>query len=326
QRRVKFSTGQHTSKEILRKVWVYFLKTKDEVFGKFKEWKTIVEKRTVNTASYLVNRSPSTAIGLKTPQEVWSSKPSDYSDLRIFGCLAYAHVNDGKHEPRRDVTFDESAMLDQSRGCKSFVGTKDYGADQKIEFDTPDRVVIEEEQQEMNKTDQLEQPEQLKPQVEPVEEEADNTGTRVEDSIAVRKGKRNTSRPARCSKKGIPGVEPARFKARLVAKGFSQKEGIDYYEVFSPVVKHKTIRFLLEMVGAFNLELEQLDVKNAFLQGNLEERIYMSQPEGFNSSRRDQVCLLKKSLYGLKQSPRQWYKRFDSFMLSKSYIRNEFDN
>ncbi|GJR40730.1 retrovirus-related pol polyprotein from transposon TNT 1-94 [Tanacetum coccineum] len=80
------------------------------------------------------------------------------------------------------------------------------------------------------------------------------------------------------------------------------------------------------MVGAFDLEPEQLDVKTAFLHGNLEERIYMSQPEGFNNSRRDQVCLLKKSLYGLKQSLRQWYKRFDSFMVCNGYIRNQFYN
>ena len=123
-------------------------------------------------------------------------------------------------------------------------------------------------------------------------------------------------------KEGIPGVEPARFKARLVAKGFSQKEGIDYHEVFSPVVKHKSIWVLLAMVSAFNLELEQLDVKTAFLHGSLEEKIYMSQPEGFLGSNKDHVCLLKKSLYGLKQSPRQWYKRFDSFMTSHGYIRN----
>nr|GEX32911.1 retrovirus-related Pol polyprotein from transposon TNT 1-94 [Tanacetum cinerariifolium] len=73
----------------------------------------------------------------------------------------------------------------------------------------------------------------------------------------------------------------------LVAKGFSQKEGNDYHEVFSPMVKYKIIRVLLAMVGTFNLELEHLDVKTAFLHGNLEERIYMSQPEGFNNSRRD---------------------------------------
>ena len=106
-------------------------------------------------------------------------------------------------------------------------------------------------------------------------------------------------------KEGIPGVEDARYKARLVAKGYSQKKGIDFNEVFSPVVKHTSIRVLLAMVAMYDMELEQLDVKTAFLHGNLEEVIYMDQPEGFQiEGKEDQVCRLKKSLYGLKQSPR----------------------
>nr|GEW86692.1 retrotransposon protein, putative, Ty1-copia subclass [Tanacetum cinerariifolium] len=347
QYRVTFSTGQHTSKEILeyvhsdlwgpslvksqggcvyfvtfindysRKVWVYFLKTKDEVFGKFKEWKTMVEKRIGKQVKTL--RTDNGLEFCNTPFDNFCKK-------------------EGIVRHHTSVTFDESTMLGQSKGCESFTDTKDYGVDQKSE-----------------------------PQVEAVEEEADNTGTGVEDSIAVKKRKRNALRPAMyvgcvntydidsvayalaigddigsddpktykeavaskdaenwiiamneemqslkknktwdlvtlpkgvkpvgCKwvlkiKEGIPGVEPARFKSRLVAKGFSQKEGIDYHEVFSPAVKHKTIWVLLAMVGAFNLELEQLDVKTAFLHGNLEERIYMSQSEGFNNSRRDQV-------------------------------------
>nr|GEU67730.1 putative polyprotein [Tanacetum cinerariifolium] len=227
QCRVKFSTDQLTSKEIMeyvhsdlwgpfsvksqggcvyfvtfiddysRKVWVYFLKIKDDVFRKFKEWKTMVEKQTrkkvktlrtdnglefcntqfdnfckkedivryhnirhipqqnevakqMNQTIMARARSPSTQIGLKMPQEVWSGKPSNYSDLRIFGCPTYAHANDGNSLDKflisRDVTFDESAMFIQRR-------------------------------------------EQLEPQVKLVGEEADNTGTRVEDSIAVKKGK-----------------------------------------------------------------------------------------------------------------------------------------
>ena len=76
-------------------------------------------------------------------------------------------------------------------------------------------------------------------------------------------------------KEGSPGVESARYKARLVAKGFSQRAGIDFNEVFSPVVRHSSIRVLLAMVALFDLELEQLDVKTAFLHGELEEQIYM---------------------------------------------------
>ena len=128
-------------------------------------------------------------------------------------------------------------------------------------------------------------------------------------------------------KEGTLGVEEPRYKAKLVAKGYSQILGVDFTDVFSPVVKHSTIRALLGIVTMNDLELEQLDVKTAFLHGELEEDIYMQQPEGFIvSEKEDYVCLLKKSLYGLKQSPRQWYKRFDSFMTSHDFKRSSFDN
>jgi len=128
-------------------------------------------------------------------------------------------------------------------------------------------------------------------------------------------------------KAGIPGVEAPRFKARLVAKGFTQKEGVDYNEIFSPVVKHVSIRYLLSMVVHYNMELQQMDVKTAFLHGFLEEEIYMAQPEGFEIKRgSDKVCLLKRSLYGLKQSPRQWNLRFDEFMRGIKYTRSAYDS
>ena len=92
--------------------------------------------------------------------------------------------------------------------------------------------------------------------------------------------------------------------------------------MFSLVVKHSSIRVLLAMVALFDLKVEQLDVKIAFLHDELEEQIYMHQPEGFIiSGKEDHVCLLKKSRYGLKQSPRQWYKRFVTFMIGNGYHR-----
>jgi len=104
-------------------------------------------------------------------------------------------------------------------------------------------------------------------------------------------------------KKGVDG-KVERYKARLVAKGYSQMEGIDYHEIFSPVVKLVSIRVVLALVALLDLELEQLDVKTTFLHGDLDEEIYMEQPEGFVQHQKGRlVCKLKKSLYGLKQSP-----------------------
>ncbi|CAL5439703.1 unnamed protein product [Camellia sinensis] len=117
-----------------------------------------------------------------------------------------------------------------------------------------------------------------------------------------------------------------KYKARLVVKGFGQKKGIDFDEIFSPVVKMTSIRVVLGLAASLNLELEQMDVKTAFLHGDLKEEIYMEQPEGFEvKGKENLVCRLKKSLYGLKQAPRQWYKKFDSFMVGHEYKRTVAD-
>ncbi|GAB2277235.1 hypothetical protein Dimus_039224 [Dionaea muscipula] len=127
-------------------------------------------------------------------------------------------------------------------------------------------------------------------------------------------------------KEGISKSEPIKYKARLVAKGFSQKEGIDYTEIFSPVVKYKTIRIILAIVAFYDLELEQMDVKTAFLNGDLDETIYMNQPAGYvDNLHKNHVCKLNKSLYGLKQAPRQWYIRFDTFVTKIGFSRSKFD-
>ncbi|KAG8483801.1 hypothetical protein CXB51_022649 [Gossypium anomalum] len=148
------------------------------------------------------------------------------------------------------------------------------------------------------------------------------------DLVKLPKGKKTV----RCKwvfkkKEGTSGVEEPRYKARFVVKGYSQILGVDFTDVFSPVVKHSLIRALLGIVAMHNLELEQLDVKTAFLHGELEEDIYIQQLEGSTvSEKEDYVCLLKKSLYGLKQSPRRWYKRFDSFITSHDFKRSSFDS
>jgi len=118
-----------------------------------------------------------------------------------------------------------------------------------------------------------------------------------------------------------------RFKARLVVKGFNQRKGIDFDEIFSPVVKMTSIRTVLGLAASLNLEVEQMDVKTAFLHGDLEEEIYMEQPDGFQQKgKEDCVCRLRKSLYGLKQAPRQWYKKFESVMGQHGYKKTTSDH
>jgi hypothetical protein len=107
----------------------------------------------------------------------------------------------------------------------------------------------------------------------------------------------------------------SRYKAKIVAKGFQQVHGIDYDETFTPVTKMDSIRLVLSIATTKGWEFHQLDVKNAFLHGDLSEEIYMEQTQGFMHDS-SLVCRLKKSLYGLKQALRAWYAKMDSYLLS----------
>jgi hypothetical protein len=118
-------------------------------------------------------------------------------------------------------------------------------------------------------------------------------------------GRKSIGRKCLFKKKFNAQGKVEKYKAHLVAKGYSQVEGIDFSEIFSPDSKLTSIRFLLSIVVSFDLEVEQMDVKTTFLHGDLEEEIYMKQPKGFVVKRKKElVCKLKKSLYALKQSPR----------------------
>jgi hypothetical protein len=118
-----------------------------------------------------------------------------------------------------------------------------------------------------------------------------------------------------------------KYKAWLVAKGYSQVEGIDFSEIFSHVAKLTSIRFMLSVAATFDFEVEQMDVKTSFLHGDLEEEIYMKKPEGYVvKGKKELVCKLKKSQYGLKQSPRMWYQKFDTCMLGLGFTRSKEDH
>jgi hypothetical protein len=147
------------------------------------------------------------------------------------------------------------------------------------------------------------------------------------DLVKLPKGKRALTNRWIYRVKQEEHTSQPRYKARLVVKGFRQRKGIDFDEIFSPVVKMSSIRVVLSLAASLDLEIEQMDVKTAFLHGDLEEEIYMEQPEGFRvKGKEDYVCRLKKSLYGLKQAPRQWYKKFESVMEEQGYRKTTSDH
>ncbi|KAG8499228.1 hypothetical protein CXB51_005739 [Gossypium anomalum] len=382
-----------------RKVWAFFLKQKSDIVQVRRDHKTLdslsysTAKRhcrmneqndhgeeAASTACFLINRSLSVAIEKKTPQKEWSGNPANYSDLKIFGCPAYAHVDNGKLEPRsikcvflgykagvkgyklwcpenrkvvisRDVVFDETAMISnlslkdssnkenqkqvehqintestpqaitkienrvayspqysiaKNRTRREIKPPKKYAEADLVAYALNVAEDIDANQEPSNYSEAVSCEDSEKWMFAMQEEMESLYKNRTWELVKLPKGKK----AVRCKwvfkkKEGTPGVEEPRYKARLVAKGYSQIPGVDFTDVFSPVAKHSLIRALLGIVAMHDLELEQLDVKTAFLHGELKEDIYMQQPEGFIvSEKEDYVCLLRKSLYGLKQSPR----------------------
>ncbi|KAG8480861.1 hypothetical protein CXB51_025485 [Gossypium anomalum] len=248
---------------------------------------------------FLINRSPSVTIEKKTPQEAWSGNPANKSNLKIFGCPAYAHVDNGKLEPRpiKCRCFDETAMLpnlylkdssnkENQKQVEHQVNTESTPqASTKIEnrvASSPQYSIAK------NRTRR-----EIKPPKKYAEAGLVAYALNVAEDIDANQEPSNYSEAISCKKtvrckwvlkrkKGLQELKNPDItdKARLVAKGYSQILGVDFIDVFSPVVKHSLIRPLLGIVAMHDLELKQLDVKTAFLHGELEEDIYMQQPEG----------------------------------------------
>jgi hypothetical protein len=127
-------------------------------------------------------------------------------------------------------------------------------------------------------------------------------------------------------KKFKPDGTIDKYKTHLMAKGYTQKEGEDFFDTYSPIARLTTFRVLLSLATSYGLLIHQMDVKTAFLNGELEEQIYMTQPDGFVvEGHENKVCKLYKSLYGLKQAPKQWHEKFNLTLISAAFCVNEAD-
>ncbi|KAH9672463.1 hypothetical protein KPL70_017737 [Citrus sinensis] len=268
-----------------RRVWVYTMRAKDENGVAERMNRTLLEKvrcmlsnaglnkkfwaKTVSYASHLVNQLPSAAI------------------------RAYYHVKDGKLDPRARKTIFVG-FKGEVKGFKLWdLKDKKFVCSRDVTFNEASMMKASSSQQVENKTKEV---------LQRVEFDATPY---VSVSSTSKKGSTMEVTPRVEEEQGSPNQTTPRYKARLVAKDFAQKEGIDYNEVFSSVVKHTCIRILLALVAEYELELAQLDVKTAFLHGDLEEEIYMIQPCGFrvagkenhvSSKNRDEIEILKKQL------------------------------
>ncbi|KAH9656608.1 hypothetical protein KPL70_022746 [Citrus sinensis] len=246
----------------------------------------------VSCASHLVNRLPSAAI--RAYYHVKDSKLDPRARKAIFvgfkgGVKGFKFwdLEDKKFVCSRNVTFDEASMMKASSSQQVENKTKEVL--QGVEFDatpyvpvssTLEKVIDDDIPNTFGEALCSSESDQWKLAME--EEMKSLYQNQTWELVKLPKGKRAIGNKWVYTKKErSPNQSTSRYKARLVAKCFAQKEGIDYNEVFSPVVKHTSIRILLILVAEYKLELAQLDVKTAFLHGDLEEEVYMTQPCGF---------------------------------------------
>nr|ABA97036.1 retrotransposon protein, putative, Ty1-copia subclass [Oryza sativa Japonica Group] len=322
-----------------------------------------------NTA--LINKSPSTPLNKKTPIE-----------LRVFGCTAYAHVDNGKLEHRaikclflgyglgvkgyklwnpetkrivmcKSVVFNESVMFNESLSTDVIPG----GSDEEQQYVSVQVEHVDDQEIEIVDNDVHDTVKHSSPVLQPQDQPIAHRRTKrscgalvhlIEECDMVYYAfscaeQVNTHEPAAYTEAVVSDDREKLISAMQEEMQSLEKNGT--WELVRLPKQKKTIhckwifkgneglslselrRFKASIVAMHDLELEQLDVKTTFLHGELEEEIYMDQPEEFIiPSKEDYICKLKRSLYDLKQSPRQWYKRFDSFMLSRGFKRSEYDS
>lgn len=252
------------------------------------------------------------------------------------------NINDGNSQELAEISVEDSTLVDSSSienedsmlSCNSDDVT--YEPSQEIEDTEPCHVnlrprrnrqleanVVELSlpqtyQEAMESPQKEEWSEAIKEELMALEE--NETWSKVENS-----GQRTlTTKWVFAIKKDENG-QVSRYKARLCARGFSQIKGVDYEEIFSPTTRYDSIRIILSIAAKYNLEIQQFDVKTAFLNGYLEEEIYISIPEGLHINSK-YVLRLHKSLYGLKQASRCWNKRFTDFLKKYGFIQCQADS
>nr|GEW14553.1 zinc finger, CCHC-type [Tanacetum cinerariifolium] len=304
--------------------YVYLLHSKDEALDKFKIFKTEVElqqgsqiKRfrtnrgglsqgfwgeAMLIACYLLNRVPNKRKKI-TLYELWTKRKLNMNYHRVWGCRAVMRL----HDPKLKTLG--------GRGIECiFVG---YAEHFKAFRDEDDPKTFDEA---IKSQDVAFWKEKINDEMDSIM--GNNTWVLADPPLGCR--------PFVCKwifKRKIKVDETfEKLKARLVIQSFKQKSGIDYFNTYPSVARISTIRLLIAMASIHNLIIHQMDVKTAFLNGDLDEEVYMNQPQGFIiPGNENKACKLIKSLYGLKQAPKQWHQKFNEVVLSNGYLLNQAD-
>ena len=356
------------------------------------------------TAVYLRNRSPTKSISDSTPYESWSGRKATANHLKVFGCVAYAHISkeerrkldpkakkcillgygttvkgyrlycpqEGRVFYSRDVIFDEKKYgLETETGDNAYklvdIDLPDDGCESTQDVpevtdhnDEAENTVTGDESTQnesslrrstrerqppnyygtwINATQAIEQycdpttfeeaiisPNKEKWLVAMDKEMASLKANDVYELVELPKNRQTVGSKWVYKRKFKSDGSVERFKSRLVAKGFSQKAGQDYDETFSPVVRFESIRSIVGFAVQNDMMLHQMDVTSAFLNGDLQEEVYMDQPEGFEVKGQEHlVYKLKRSLYGLKQAPRCWNMTLDHLLKSMGFVQTKSD-
>ena len=356
------------------------------------------------TAVYLRNRSPTKSISDSTPYESWSGRKATANHLKVFGCVAYAHISkeerrkldpkakkcillgygttvkgyrlycpqEGRVFYSRDVIFDEKKYgLETETGDNAYklvdIDLPDDGCESTQDVpevtdhnDEAENTVTGDESTQnesslrrssrerqppnyygtwINATQVIEQycdpttfeeaiisPDKEKWLVAMDKEMPSLKANDVYELVELPKNRQTVGSKWVYKRKFKSDGSVERFKSRLVAKGFSQKAGQDYDETFSPVVRFESIRSIVGFAVQNDMMLHQMDVTSAFLNGDLQEEVYMDQPEGFEVKGQEHlVYKLKRSLYGLKQAPRCWNMTLDHLLKSMGFVQTKSD-
>ncbi|GKC56678.1 retrovirus-related pol polyprotein from transposon TNT 1-94, partial [Tanacetum coccineum] len=252
----------------------------------------------LKTAVHILNRVPSKSVP-KTPYEIWTGRKPSLRYLQ--GYRFYCPSHSTRIVETRHAEFLENTNNSGSGSFRRIELQEARDETLIIYVPIPINTLLD------TSNDQL------------IAEDHPNNVEKNEPNPEINVESQETQQPLRRN------IE--RYKARLVAKGYTQKEGVDYKETFSPVSRKDSLRIVMALVAHFDLELHQMDVKTAFLNGDLHEDVYMAQPQGFKSKGQEHlVCKLKKSIYGLKQASRQWYLKFDEVMKKHNFIKNQHES